>query len=229
MRRLKIMGLALVFVLALSAVVASAPAAASPTLHLGWGAGEEPEAAVTAGANFEMNNFTAVTFELGGWAVTCTGNQGLVGSDETNNEKTDKIKLEAGYGTLSGSELCSSSLGLGSTAKVEFIGPWTLALSTNKKAEMLAPKKALVLVYIEFSGSEKCFYELKKLKGTWATEKYESLYNDTLTMNFAKQKLKLYKRESGGLCPKTTTLNAPFQLQYAEEEGGLWYVRATVS
>jgi hypothetical protein len=223
MRRIKIIGLSLVAIMAISALVASAASASAKTLDLTWNNGAEQQ--LNAGSEFKMANDGAVVIEpAGGGSVTCEAaffpeEQGYNGTVLTNNQKTDKIEVKAPYGTLAEGKPCASTVALGTTATVlasvfnEFpIG--TLEIGSNLKVALKEEKKADPIAYeVNFSGGAQCIWEFSSIKGVAKSAESNVLFGEKLEIVFKKQKMKLNKSFSTVGCAKTATLTAPFQYQ----------------
>jgi hypothetical protein len=217
MQRLKLAGLALAAMFVLSALGAVNASAKPAKLDLTWNFEENQ---LKPGEEFKMANENAITLETSLGNVTCSAGfypneQGFIGDDETNNEKTDKIEIKSTYGTWSGAS-CSSGTVLGSSAYVEAFGSeyplGTLNLSSSLKAELKTPSTAEpVYIYVGFSGGEVCYFSFSKLKGAVKGLPWGGF--ERMEVNFSKQKLKLQKADSGKLCPKKATITAPFAYQ----------------
>jgi hypothetical protein len=122
-------------VLVYALAVASAEAKKT-AVHLTAG-----EHSLVAGDFYELEG-SQVKYESTAGNLTCNSAvySGLIGADQTNNEKTDKIEVKESRGTYEGG-LCEGSLPLGGEIRQYWIGGFPLgqlSLSTNGKAEFKA-------------------------------------------------------------------------------------------
>jgi hypothetical protein len=190
MRRITIMSLALIAVLATSALLAGTASAKPLKLDLTY---YSEEFQVRTGQELIMGG-SEVTVATSIGIVTCTeGEWG--GVDQTNNEKTDKIEIRSGYGHYP----CSNTTSFPGEATVTGYLHGILSLGSNGKAELNA--KGLE-IELEFSGENRCRYTFTKLKGTVTATPSAA----ALEMKFSKQKLKLEAAKSVAGCPKKATL-----------------------
>jgi hypothetical protein len=218
MRPIKMMGLALVVMLAIAAVGAGA-ASAAKTLHLTRKDGTEP---LRPGDEFKMVNDGEWTVDAGGGAVTCTDDeeeQGLVGTLNTNNGKTDEIGNLLRFGQFSdGNRPCASSIpALGPEvfpSGIEYNGdPFgTLDLGSNLKA-VLHAKSAVSPsgVRIVRTAEEYCNYTFTKLDGH--VSGMSTGFGDRLEISFDHQKMTLSAAGSLPVCPKKAYVTMSFQFQ----------------
>ena len=217
MRRITIMGLALVAVLATSALAAGT-ASATSKLDFTWGVGEFQ---LKPGDEFSVYTLD-LTIETSIGNVACTSEGGFAGTDLTNDEKTDKVELKYAFGDLAFGAPCTNSTTFAGEALVYISGSsplGTLSLGSNGKAGFTAlsasePVKVLLFfVTIE----KKCLYTFTKLKGSVKATPSVAL----VEAKFSKQKLKLAKPTSAPTCPKTATLTAtsPFSRTQGGAQG----------
>jgi hypothetical protein len=225
LRYLKTAGIALVAMLVIGAAVAASASAKAPPpkLDLTWNFEENQ---LKPGEEFKMANDEGITFTTNLGDISCPssfypGEQGFLGTDQTNNEKTDKIELKHTDGTWAGGT-CSTSTTLGSSAFVETfafdepLGSLLLSVKGNKAEVKATSASEPVYVYVGFSGGESCLYDFSKLKGTWKGK--EAGY-ERLEVDFSNQTLKEYKPDSGKLCPKKVKITAAFEYQITGPEG----------
>jgi hypothetical protein len=159
-----------------------------------------------------------VTVETADGNVTCESEptlneEELPGTDLTNDEKSDELKL-GGAALFKGTSFhCSSTLLGGPSAEIEWYAPFspfslgTLSLGANHKAELSAPSTDVVA--LRPGDDEECQYTYTKLKGTLLGD---GPVNE-VQPEFTKQKLKEDKAESGARCPKKATIS--FSIFYA--------------
>ncbi len=153
------------------------------------------------------------TIETSIGTITCSGGEGgggLLGSDQSNGGKTDKISVTEAQGAYA-KDTCAGAINGGATSTVENgILPaiesgvqGTFGVSANGKAEYKAAGKGKTML-VAFSKYSYCTWELAKLKGTLGT------LPGPLQLTFSKQKLKVYKADSDGTCPKNATYTVKF-------------------
>lgn len=182
MRTLRIVGIALLGVLALTAALASTASAAPKTLEL-----------YNNGTPLSSPAFVAlistgddITFSGPNGTFACTGGlAGVYGSNQNNGEKKDLIELSNGFEDLNGGggqEDCVENVTAGGF-------PWVLTLGTKGKASV-AGKMTLKFV-------DGCEYTAKKLA---ATQTFGYLYVD-ISGTF-----KVAKADKN-VCEKTVALN----------------------
>ena len=153
------------------------------------------------------------TIETSIGTITCSGGEeagGLLGSDQSNGAKTDKISVTEAQGAYARTS-CAGAINGGATSVVENgILPaiesgvqGTFGVSANGKAEYKAAGKGKSML-VAFSKYSYCTWELSKLKGKLGT------LPGPLQLTFSKQKLKVYKEDSDGTCPKNATYTITF-------------------
>jgi hypothetical protein len=152
MRRIRIMGLALIAVLAMTAVAASSASAAPKYLEL-----------YNNGTPMADNSFFAlistsddITFSGVNGTFSCSGGfAGVYGGNENNGEKKDFVELTTAWKDLNGGEGqedCLENVAAGGF-------PWIVTLGTNGKASVAA--KTMTLRF-----ADGCEYTAKKLSAT---------------------------------------------------------------
>jgi len=145
--------------------------------------------------------------------ITCSGGEepgGLLGSDQSNGAKTDKISVTEAQGAYA-KGTCSGAINGGASSVVENgILPaiesgvqGSFGVSSNGKAEYKAAGKGKTML-VAFSKYSYCTWELAKLKGKLGA------LPGPLQLTFPKQKLKIYKADSDGTCPKGATYTVTF-------------------
>jgi hypothetical protein len=174
------------------------------TLHLTGG-----EHSLVAGDFWELEG-SEVTYESTAGNLTCSSViwSGLIGADQTNNEKTDKIEVKESRGNFNGGP-CEGSLPLGGNIRQYWMGGLPLGqllLSTNGKAEFKASGEAKIKLF-GVAANAYCYYGFKKLKGTVSYEESGPAFID-----FFKQKMKL--KEHNAVCPKTMLVTTAFTAWY---------------
>jgi hypothetical protein len=162
-----------------------------------------------AGDFWELEGSEA-TYESTAGNLTCSSViwSGLIGADQTNNEKTDKIEVKESRGNFDGGP-CEGSLPLGGNIRQYWMGGLPLGqllLSTNGKAEFKASGEAKIKLF-GVAANAYCYYGFKKLKGTVSYEESGPAFID-----FFKQKMKL--KEHNAVCPKTMLVTTAFTAWY---------------
>jgi hypothetical protein len=185
-------------------LAAGSAEAKKTALHLMGG-----EHSLVAGDFFELEGSQA-TYESTSGNLTCETAvySGLIGADQTNNEKTDKIEVKEPRGTYDGG-LCKGSLPLGGEIRQYWLGGLPLgqlSLSTNGKAEFKAAEEAQIKLFGVLANAY-CYYGFKKLKGTITFEEA-----GFFTISFLQQKMKL--KEHDAVCPKTMLVSTSFSSWY---------------
>lgn len=156
-------------------------------------------------------------FESTSGSATCSQSgyhNGFYGKDQTNDEKTDRLSLEAARGTYDGGA-CSGSFPTGPGTVVYWYATsgqeiGTLALSAAGKAEFKSSAASDTRIELDNASSEQyCVYSVKKLKGTAA-------YKAKLAVSvvISEQKLKLLASHDVD-CPKTVKLSFDGELYTA--------------
>ena len=178
--------------------------AKQPTLHLTAG-----EHSLAAGDFYELEG-SEVTYESTGGNLTCSSviYSGLIGADQTNNAKTDKVEVKESRGNFNGGP-CEGSLPLGGNIRQYWLGGFPLgqlSLSTSGKAVFKASGEAQIKLF-GISANAYCYYGFKTLKGTVQFEEGGPAFID-----FFQQKMKL--KEHDAVCPKTMLVTAAFTSWY---------------
>lgn len=206
MPRTKIIGLALVGALAMTAIVANTAAANTKSLNLYEGEGFKRQW-LAPGATFSMNTFSPTTLATSDGYAECPGEAGLEGEKEpvnelfgtleTNGAATDTVQLVDSR-TLS--TTCKSSLDLGEPSIILF-SFGTLSLGGNGRVGV-APLKAGV----GFSGGADCLFESADATGRMAV----SSAPVPTTIVFSGARLERNTGSSSPICPKAAKLYAEF-------------------
>lgn len=202
--RFKMMGCALITVLTMSAIAASAASATAKLLTL-------TEVSLTEGTRLLMPGDLFATFghelkfETPAGLVDCSENtDGLIGKVVTNEAKKDQISIEEVEINEHEPSCLSTIVGLGSPHVTASALPWTLALGATGKTELKSATK--VTFSMAFSGGALCVYESAKLKGSEPVGTTPKPFEAA----FLSQKLKLNKTLSSKVCPKSALLGAGF-------------------
>jgi len=196
MKRIALLGLAIVAVFAMTALNASAKKAGL-ILHT---------AKITelkAGAEISASSKN-LTFTTEKGALECTVNilGGKLGNNNSSKDKgTVESDIEEGTETV-GSEhnLCKTALGPAKIHSLKF--PWTDEFGSTGKYETKGKKITFESVFPGLGGV-KCVFEASTVKGTNTT-------SGALTITIASQKFKANKKESNEACPKEGTLSGLF-------------------
>ena len=151
-----------------------------------------------------------MTYESTAGNLTCNSviYSGLIGADQTNNEKTDKIEVKESRGNFNGGP-CEGSLPLGGEIRQYWTGGLPLGQllsSTSGKAEFKASGEAKIKLF-GVAANAYCYYGFKKLKGTVSFEESGPAFID-----FFQQKMKL--KEHDAACPKTMLVTTAFTSWY---------------
>ncbi len=205
MTRLRLTGAGVILLLALSAVTSGAASAKTQVLTL------ESFGVLAPGTTIQTyTEDVSISTPIG--EVTCSGVEALEGKLLSNQEKTDKIALELALpGSLTGSEPCPSTTGLGEAyVTLAAAVPITLSVSANTKAELRSATSKLA-IELAFPSGPHCIYEAAKWKGAIITEEMSG----PLVYGFTKQKHKLVKATSSPICPKSATVSAYFSYSRA--------------
>ncbi len=223
---MKMTGFAVAAILALGTVGSYASSASAKTLDLTWNDGSEQQ--LQPGDEFRMANDGAWTIEAAGGAVTCSPGeeQGLTGTVESNDQKTDEIGNLTRYGRFyDGNRKCPNTIpGLGSEvypSGIEFnTQPFgSLELGSNLKAAIDAKSAASpsgVRIALASGREEYCNYTFTKIKGEILGRATE--FGELLEISFDKQKMSLYAPDSVAVCPKKVTVSISFQWQLTDSQ-----------
>ena len=164
MQRIKVMGLALVAVLAMSAITAGA-ASATTVLRL-----TDPEtgAPLTPGTEIEM--YDGINFETPSGPMNCSeyGMSGFYGKVVTNLATKDTVSISGPleiWGNVAGLGACEAPtvLGLATVSQVEGF-PSTSTLTSVGTAK-LVPNAGKLILKMEFTGGAVCYYQRASLTG----------------------------------------------------------------
>ncbi len=187
-------------------------AAASPTLHLFYSGSTE----LTVGHEVEGydTSWQLTSAEGNVSCVISENNEGFLGKDSTNNQKTDLISVESVFGGFyDDSSGCTSTVagftpvnrGIwfnGNTNSPGVAGEFKLGTKGTGEYASTAAKDTVAA--IENTSGELCFWEVKKLKGT-------QLPGPPVNVSFKEQKVKLLKEvlahKSPKACPKKATIS----------------------
>lgn len=167
MQRIKVMGLALVAVLAMSAITAGA-ASATAVLTLGDPVSGAP---LTSGTEIEM--YGGINFETPSGPMNCSeyGLSGFYGKVVTNLATKDTVSISGPleiFGNVNGLGACEAPTVLGPATVFQVSGfPSTLTLTTSGSAK-LSPNEGAgkVAFKMEFSGGVVCYYQRAYLTGS---------------------------------------------------------------
>ena len=221
---------AAVAVLALVALTAGSASAAT-ALELKYE--EEPGVPkpVVPGMTVEANA-SAWALETPQGNVSCTSHtvfDGTLGVSESNGQKKDKITVNQTLNNFFAEECENGTPIYGhaflyvanlNTVNDEVRG--TFELGDNGKATYTTGGSLDTVVQVQFpeaaGGLVVCDWEVKKLNGT------EGPFPGEVSVNFAKQKVKLLKYASSRLCSKHGTLSVNFNKGWwVVKEGPLYY------
>ncbi len=197
MKRIALLGLAIVAVFAMTAM--SAYAKEGLKLHTA------KVAELAAGAEIKASS-TNLIFTTEKGKLECTVN--ILGGKLTNNNSSkDKASIESdieeGEETVGKEEhLCKTGLGPAKIHSLHF--PWTQEFSTKGKAATKGKKVTFESVFPGLGGV-KCVFEAATVKQTNST-------SGPLTLSLTAQKFKANKKESNEACPKEGTLAGEFKI-----------------
>jgi hypothetical protein len=169
MHRIKIVGLALVAVLAMGAMAATTASAKQPPLTL---LDPETGAAVPLGTEIEM--YGGINFATPSATMNCSeyGLSDFYGKVAVNQTTKDSVSVTSPieiFGNIGGAGACEASTVLGTANVVQVSGfPATLTLTSAGHAK-LVPTSGKVAFRMEFSGGAKCQYERANLAGVVGT------------------------------------------------------------
>jgi hypothetical protein len=225
--RSRVMGTALPAALASSVLAAGSAAAAGNTLDLTWN-GEANQLA--PGEAFDsvlydptLGRASPFTVETRAGSITCTPSEssfsGLEGVDATNNAKTDRVQFNSAVGVLAGERPCTSSLAMGTEAKV-FVNVVNAQLylgAATGKVQLFSVGREPELRVSLFYPMAYCRYDAFAFKGALKLEPWSGGLHQ-ISISFTKQKL---RREGGSApeCPKRAAVSATFGLQNHGEGG----------
>ncbi len=194
MRRIRIAGLCLVAVFALSAVIAGSASASTPlTLKTAKG---------TLAPGAKLKAFSSnLVFSTSAGNLECTENT-LLGSVETNGAAKDKGKITEEFSTGTGGGACNTTTLLGKVLIKSNNFPWPLEL-TNKGTSKLKGSKKVAFEGNFFEASVNCNFEAGKVATTFKV-------GGPLELVTSNQQFKINKKTSNALCPKEGHLSGSF-------------------
>jgi hypothetical protein len=166
MRQIKIVGIALVAVLAMSAMVAATASAKVPVVLTFT----DPISGSPVAPGTEVEMYDGVGFETPSGPMNCAeyGQSGFYGTIATNQTPKDTIAITSPieiYGNTNGLGACEAPTVLGTASVTQVSGfPATLTLTTAAKAT-LVPASGKIAFKMQFSGGTECVYERPKLSG----------------------------------------------------------------
>jgi len=198
MKRMRIMGLCLVDVFAVTAAFAGS-ASAKTVLTLKTKAGPlAPGAQLVA----ESGNLVFVTTTGN---LECSSNV-LTGTITTNASTKDKgtVTKEESTG-LEGGGACKTTTGLGPATIVSSGFPWPIEYKTKGASSLKGTKKVVFTSTFVDAGGAKCTYEASKVASTINT-------TGVVTQTTTNQVFKANKKTSNAACPKEGKLSGSFKL-----------------
>jgi len=214
MRTSRMVRMALTTVAAGCALMPAAALAKAKRLELTWEAVGGPVHLLqpSEAVNLLLSSF-AVQTRSG--EIECSTDfgaaSGLGGTDETNDEATDKVKLVAAVGVIGGETGCVESSAPDSPAVKVFLEPGEaiLNLSGSKRRATIkrAPGGGPIELALERPGGLDCRYATNKLAGAL---KIAEPFPGSISLAFDKQRLKLQKHGSGAKCGRTVSVDAAF-------------------
>jgi hypothetical protein len=143
---------------------------------------------------------------------------GLGGLDETNDETTDKVKLDFVEGVIGGEAGCAESAPDSSPVTV-FLDPddsiLNLSGSKGRATIKAASSTEPISLALEYQGGLACHYDANKLAGAL---KVAEPFPGNVSLTFEKQKLKLDKPGSGAECSRSASLDAHFDALVTTED-----------
>ncbi len=170
------------------------------------------------GEYVRMNNDTSITIATNPGTVECDASnypstQGFYGLDETNDRRTDKIKLQYAYGAIGERAPCSNDTGLGSSGLV-YVDPHGAAIAltgSTGKAEIIAHSaREPISVELSYGGGDKCRYTATRLRGTMTV-------GGITELSFPSAKLKINKAGSAPECSEEASISMQFSEQSTDE------------
>jgi len=226
MKRMRIMGIALVALFAMTAVF-SASAFATPKLTLKTSAGPLAVGAIVKASDPTLT-FTVTTGKL-----ECSTNT-IEGTVKNNKAATDKGTIFPGGSVNKGTEtfgteteLCKTTTGLGPTEIHTFNFNWEIQFKNKCAAatkctvgvdgENLVKSINATVKKVEFgsrfpgAGNAECFYQSAKVVSKFP------LNSTAVTLHTENQKFTVNKTKSNAACPKEGHLNG----EWTTESGGL--------
>lgn len=221
MRRMRMIGLSFVAVLAITAMAPNADAANTKPLNLYEGEGFSRRLLVP-GERLVMDTFNATTLVTPDGYVECAGEteRDVLVNDEfveelgpydeisgilgTNGELTDTVRLTNASGV--GANRCKTSLDLGK-ALIFFRTLDTLSLSGTGAVEVAPPSENWKVV-ASFEGGAECVFESADARGKMIVASTPV----PTAISFSGARFKRNAAESSPICPKTARLYAGFHM-----------------
>jgi len=198
MKRMRIMGLCLVAVFAVTAAFAGS-ASAKTVLTL-----KTKKGPLAAGASLvaESSNLIFVT-STGN--LECSSNI-LTGTVGNNGAAKDKgtVTKESSTGEEAGG-LCKTTTPLGPAEIVASGFPWPIEYTTKGTSAVKGTKKVAFTSTFPGAGGAKCEYESAKVESTFNT-------SGVITQTTTNQVFKVNKKTSNAACPKEGKLSGSFKL-----------------
>lgn len=203
--RVRMLGIALVAVLAIGGVAAGAASALPTTLTFDEQSGHIP---LSPGEGIRMVTETPVVIEAGETTVECQDkaeDSAFFGSVVSNGEKTDAFAIASGG--FMPEEFCDGTGPLGGGEVVALGFPWNLSVNLKGKVKLTGSPK--LGIEVQFAGGAKCVYEKGTIRGALSpTPIFGS--EQRADFQFVKQGLRLTKAASTGPCAKTAALSVEF-------------------
>ncbi len=197
MRRISIMGLCLVSLLAFSAAAAGSASAKTVLIAKTAKGKLAPGATLTA---FSSN----LVFVTSAGNLECSENT-LTGTLETNESAKDKGKVtkEASKGKEAGGLCKTSAFGPTEIAASGF--PWPVEFNTKGITKIKGTKKVTFTSTFPDAGNAKCVFEAAKVESKFNT-------NGPVKITTTKQVFKRAKKGSAEICPEKGELSGEFNL-----------------
>jgi hypothetical protein len=205
MKRMRILGLALVAMFAMGIAASSASAATVLTL-------ETAKGPVEKGANLVASSSNLIFVTTAG-NLECTSNV-LTGVAEINKaaKDTGKITEESSTGEEAG-KACKTTTGLG-PAVIESSGfPWPTTFSTKGENQVKGTKKVTFKSTFPAAGGAVCIFESAKVVSHFPVSKVAQ----ALTLTTTEQIFTKSKKGSNAACPASGKLSGTFSVTSATE------------
>jgi hypothetical protein len=210
MKRMKIFGLSIVAVFAMSAVVASA-ASAKIVLTLKTSSGT-----LKAGDPIKADSSNLI-FVTSAGNLECSENE-LTGTVTTNGEVKDKGSIAAEKSTgAEGGGACKTTTPLGPALIASSKLPWSLELLASGKGKVKGKKVTFTSTFPAAGGAQ-CAFEASTVNTTFPRlkpKKGEKLTFGPLILTTTAQKFKLNKKTSNAACPTEGKLSGEFSMTSA--------------
>lgn len=197
MKRMRIMGLSLVAVFAMSAVVVSGASAAATLKLKTAGAGVLPVGAGLVASSSDLVFVTAAG------NLECSSNV-LTGTVALNSSSKDKgnITEESSTGEFEGGA-CKTTTPLGPALITASGLPWPTEFTTKGTSTVKGSKKVTFTSVFPLAGGAKCVYESAKVGSTFTV-------GGALTLTTSNQVFKVNKKTSNAACPTEGKLSGHF-------------------